>query len=458
MPIEHVPDSGITYYLIAFDRNGVERADDPDGGILSHSLLSSVSQTPPTDIFLFSHGWKGDLAAAREQYNNWTKAMTTCPRDILRIREASGDFRPLLIGLHWPSLPFGDEEFGSGAAAYDVAALPTLNELVERYADRIADTPAARQAITAIFEAALEDNEPSRLPEHVVAAYCTLNRESGLDARMEGAEPGMDREAFSPELAYQNARASADQDPVSFGGFRLSGLLAPLQQLSFWKMKDRARAFGESGGHALLAKLQDAAPLTRIHLMGHSFGCIVASAIVAGRPGQPFRPIDTLFLVQGAMSLWSFCSSIEQAGGVPGYFRSVLQDKRVAGVTITTQSEYDTAVGRFYPLGAGVACQASYAAAELPKYGAIGAFGIQGPDTGAELLEMRPANGEYAFKCGGVFNIDSSRYIRNGSGASGAHSDIAHPEVAHAFWQAILLAVRSPTKNPEPRACETTVA
>ena len=29
-------------------------------------------------------------------------------------------------------------------------------------------------------------------------------------------------------------------------------------------------------------------------------------------------------------------------------------------------------------------------------------------------------------------------YIRNGGGASGAHSDIAHPEVAHAYWEAII--------------------
>ena len=27
---------------------------------------------------------------------------------------------------------------------------------------------------------------------------------------------------------------------------------------------------------------------------------------------------------------------------------------------------------------------------------------------------------------------------KNGGGASGAHSDIAHPEVAHAFWAAAL--------------------
>ena len=40
---------------------------------------------------------------------------------------------------------------------------------------------------------------------------------------------------------------------------KLKGLVvAPLQQLSFWKMKDRARAIGESGAHALLVRLMKA--------------------------------------------------------------------------------------------------------------------------------------------------------------------------------------------------------
>ena len=37
-----------------------------------------------------------------------------------------------------------------------------------------------------------------------------------------------------------------------------------------------------------------------------------------------------------------------------------------------------------------------------------------------------------------VYNLESSRYIREGGGLSGAHNDIARPEVAHAVWQAAL--------------------
>jgi hypothetical protein len=51
---------------------------------------------------------------------------------------------------------------------------------------------------------------------------------------------------------------------------------------------------------------------------------------------------------------------------------------------------------------------------------------------------MLPLAQSYGFQAGQTYNINSNDVIRNGSGASGAHSDIDHPEVAHAFWEAIV--------------------
>ena len=46
----------------------------------------------------------------------------------------------------------------------------------------------------------------------------------------------------------------------------------------------------------------------------------------------------------------------------------------------------------------------------------------------------------YEFERGRVYNLDGSRYIAEmQSLGSGAHNDIAHPEVAHAMWSAVLL-------------------
>jgi hypothetical protein len=320
--------------------------------------------------------------------------------------------------------------------SFDESGNP-VEALIEQAAERIADTPAARAALRTIFTAAGEDIAPSTLPPEVRMAYEVLDREAALGDEGVAAAPGADREPFDPELYYR----AAQQDPISFGAFGTGGILSLLQQLSFWKMKDRARQFGETGGFELLTALQQAVPEernVRFHLMGHSFGCIVMSATLGGPGGRGalVRRVDSVALVQGALSLWSFCSAIPMTPGLAGYFASVVADHKVAGPLLTTQSEFDTAVGELYPCAAGVARQVVFAPSELPKYGAVGAFGIRGPGPDVLDLEMLPASGTYKFAPGKIYNLESSRYIREGGGLSGAHSDIAHAEVAHAVWQA----------------------
>src|SRR5207244_492498 len=45
MPIEHLPESGLTYYLVAFDKNGRERADDPDG-LMGQRVTGVLAREP----------------------------------------------------------------------------------------------------------------------------------------------------------------------------------------------------------------------------------------------------------------------------------------------------------------------------------------------------------------------------------------------------------------------------
>jgi hypothetical protein len=114
----------------------------------------------------------------------------------------------------------------------------------------------------------------------------------------------------------------------------------------------------------------------------------------------------------------------------------VLQRKVVKGPIITTQSKFDTAVGVLYPAAVGLVRDADFGV-ELPKYGAVGAFGIQGTSVAA-ARDMLETTGDYAFEPGKIYNLESSTFIAKGGGASGAHSDIDGPQVAHAMWQAAL--------------------
>ena len=126
------------------------------------------------------------------------------------------------------------------------------------------------------------------------------------------------------------------------------------------------------------------------------------------------------------------------APGSPGYFHDIVKSKKVKGPFLTTRSRFDTAVGRLYPIAAGIARQVDFAPGEFPTYGGVGAFGARGLATGVEDGPMLAANGKYTFKPGTIFNLESSQFIAKGGGASGAHSDIDGPEVAHALWQAAL--------------------
>jgi hypothetical protein len=222
-------------------------------------------------------------------------------------------------------------------------------------------------------------------------------------------------------------------------------LLAPLRQLSFWKMKKRARICGETRGHRLIAAIREAGgDDIRIHLMGHSFGCIVVSSMLRGvDPAHPLR-VSSAFLVQGALSLWSFATQLPTGESTTGWFRPVLDRHRITGPLVVTTSRFDRAVGSLYPLAAGAAGQIAYdpLAVELPTYGALGAFGARGSGVNPELraLALGDVTSDHALAPGYIYNVNGDAVIRTGGGLSGAHSDIAHSELGHLFWNAVLAA------------------
>jgi hypothetical protein len=437
--------------VIAFDADGNERDES------SQKVLDVLSSESITDVFIFSHGWLSDFPAAQKQYDKWTEKMAAQEKDIQQMRKVQPGFRPLLIGLHWPSLPWGDEELESAI----VNSKPSTPFLIEKkFSECIADTPKAKEALRKIGEVVIkEDINSFELPLEVEDAYAQLNEEASLGNEGEGAEPGSDREPPNFQLMYKNAIEYAQEE--TSGSFDISkfaknaknALLAPLRATSFWCMKARACSVGESGGSQLLEKLQKTAPPTvRFHLMGHSFGCIVVSAMLASPKARSalVRPVHSLALVQGALSLWSYCARIPVVPGEsrPGYFHSLVANCKVTGPIITTHSEHDTAVRKWYPLAAGAARQYDYAP-HLPRYGGIGYWGIMGEDLNPVEMYMRPFDATYQFEQGKIYNLNSSNVIKGKtklfqlgpfvlSDLGGAHNEIAKREVAHAVWSAAL--------------------
>ncbi len=423
------------YTLVVYDENGNEQHDQ-HGDLGSAKAVNRMQQEASTDVFLMSHGWHGDVPSALDQYNRWTDAMLANGDDLTRLSTLRPGFKPFLLGVHWPSLPWGDEH-AIASFALDPAA--SAFDPVADYAKRLGDTPQIRAAVQRVFSAIGAATNSASMPPELEQAYLDLDKAVGLGATGVGGSPGDDREPFNPKAVLAAARNSHGRG-ASFGAFSLGGLLEPLRVLSFWKMKDRARTIGEGAGFNLLHTLQQAAGgNVRFHLMGHSFGCILVSAILAGpRPGTiPNAPVQSLVLVEGAFSLWAYALTIPPAPGVTGYFNQVVSSKRVTGPIVAVKSAFDRAVGIFYPLAAAPAQQVSFDM-QLPLFGGVGTFGLQGLEH-KDLTTMLPTSAQYGFQSGQVYNIESSNIIKDVSNAiAGAHSDISHPEVGHVIWQAAM--------------------
>jgi len=448
---QKVIGTSLEYYLISFDKNGNE-CRPKEGRLISEEILAVLSKEPITDVFLMSHGWLGDVTDAKNQYQRWIAAMAKNQADIQKMQQVRPGFNPLLIGLHWPSKPWGDENLDA-PASYDTTEDSQVNDLIEEYAHQVSDTEATREALRIVFSAGIDyDTPPESLPPELFQAYQVLIQEASLSSEDEDIKEWNENEPLDldPESVYQASLIEETAD-VSFGiGESIASawdkFLKVPRLLSYWKMKNRARQIGQTSGFDLLKKLQQTAnDHVRFHLMGHSFGTIVVSATIAGTRSNNklVRPVNSLALIQGAVSLWSYSAKVPDRNNLAGYFYPIITEKRVAGPIITTQSQYDTAVGKAYLIAGNIGLQMGQdidfapTSVSYPSVGGIGTYGIQGEGLDITNLDMLTVEKSYSFQPGKIYNLNSDKFIKDGN--KDAHSAIDKPEVAHAVWSAALV-------------------
>lgn len=451
MPIVSVPSSAsdkntTTYYLIAFDKSGKEISGQE--GLTSEKALSALSEEPFTDVFLMSHGWQSDVPSAKKQYDEWISAMAES-EDAQKIRASRPNFKPLMIGLHWPSKPYGNEDLNASFSLD--AAEPQTDAMIESYAAEVSDTQATREAFRDIIAS---ENK-------LHAAYQTLLQEAYASDAADHSAAWEQSESLLGSSQLSSASDNIGEsdvnfsDDASFGlGDSLGSIMPGLKNIvltvprlaSYWKMKNLARIIGETSGFDLLKKLQQKAhENVRFHLMGHSFGTIFVSSMLRGpeKDSQLLRPVNSLSLVQGAVSLWSYCPKVPKRENLEGYFYPVLQQKKVDGPIITTLSRHDFVVKRMYPIaswmgrvgGTDIDFDVNFGGAAYPELGGIGTYGIQGDGLlEVEDILMKPTGKAYRFKSGVIYNLNSDEFIENGG--RDAHGAFAKPEVAHAIWSA----------------------
>ncbi|GAA1912656.1 hypothetical protein GCM10009775_01540 [Microbacterium aoyamense] len=447
MSLRRIPGRNQQYHLITYDKKGDE-VRDADGTSATETALADLTApgADVTDVFIISHGWQGDYDDAISQYDRWIGAADP---------DGAGDgIRPFIIGVHWPSKAWSDRELKSGPSGLlsggtDAASdAITVDEAVDEYATQLADdSTESRAALTTILsyaarvDADQDAEEGDELPSEVADAYRVIAERVGAAGDGDEALLGG---GWNPDAVF--AASTTDEGSgglLGEGWFRKlrEAVLTPLRQLTFWHGKNQAREFGERGGAQLVRAIMTASP-ARVHLIGHSFGTIVVAAAVRGpgkTPTPPPRPVSSLFLVQGAVSLWAFAPvAPHRFGGGRGYFADVATPAFVSGPIVVTRSKWDYAVGKFYPLAVKLASQ--YLLDDYPKFGGIGTFGAQGVPGAIELEALAPdsRSNDIDFLPGTLYNVDARKIIDELQGAAGAHNDLAHDELVWLAWSAAL--------------------
>jgi hypothetical protein len=85
------------WFMNPFDERGVCTAPQTFA-----SLQSTAKTGGFTDLLLFSHGWNNDWADACDAYRRFIKQFAQL-RPSFGV-EPGEDYRPLLVGVFWPSI------------------------------------------------------------------------------------------------------------------------------------------------------------------------------------------------------------------------------------------------------------------------------------------------------------------------------------------------------------------
>lgn len=421
---------------LSFDESGQLTAADGD------QFVREVADAGITELFVLAHGWDTDRESAELLY----RAMFPL------VAEAAHKAMPGstlgFLGVHWPSLWFPDPPPDAAArtatAGQPGAADATLSgqEMAQTLAESLSD-PASQQAVhrmgqlvdAGVAGAGTEADaaQQARLAEFHGLVQTLLPggpqpvEDSGETSLLQSLDPRRDYARMVDILGGAAPAGSAQGLGDQFSKV-WEGAKHVLRTLSYYQMKGRAGTVGEKGLGPLVEQLGARCPGIRVHLIGHSFGARLVAFALRGTSSAAASPVASLSLIQGAFSHWAFTR--RTPFGEPGALNDVAD--RVHGPLVATFSEYDWAVGRWYPRASALAQEdAEHAEPVSLRWGAMGADGFQGvePVTGLFLL---PEGQPYALSSGCFYQVDGASVIADTSESSfsGAHSDIEHAEVA----------------------------
>ncbi len=434
--------AGIPYVAARFDKSGAA---------LNENEVTVPAGT--TDIIVAAHGWNNDEVSAETLYRELFTNFAAVAPDVLQAKKLA------IVGVIWPSKQFNNVvaaasvEQGSGAAGLrtnTAAADETLRQLLDGLGEMFGAASASKIKQAKDLIAKLEGDPTAReqfvdllrsLPDKSAASD---EDNSKLFFKMNGADMleklkmqtpivsagagGGGGGASLPHLATNPGGGGAAGLGDLFSGIK-SGAMRLGNYLTYYEMKNRAGTVGKKGVGPMVDRL--AAKVQRVHLVGHSFGGrVVAAAAMASTTDK----LQTLSLLQTAFSHNGFSKSMS------GFFRDVVEKRRVKGPILVTFTPNDRAVGLAYPTASRLSGTVASAFGDKnDKFGGLGRNGAQQMQPGevAETpKEMLAVNGQYAWQPGKFHNLESSKFIVDPKGGD-AHCFVTGKEVAWAISRAI---------------------
>ncbi len=412
--------AGFPYAAVRFDRNGAPV--DLSDVVAARQM---VRDGKITDVLVLVQGWNNNMQVAGGLYDQ----LLTAARSLV-----DGELAGLLagrrfgvVGLFWPSMRYTDAALIPGGAASNDPSIdfgPALDQALEVFDDPASPLHPALLKLKANL--AVVDDKGSLQREFLTAVRAQLPLSTSSDDRIDDRDLE-DWDVVKERLSVNVLAMTSDETRAASGLF--SGAIQAIRNLlnvsTYYEMKNRAGLIGESGALGLLKDLKAENGALRVHLIGHSFGGRLISAMARGPDGEAVLPVDSLHLLQAAFSHYGF--GVAAPPAPKGYFRAVVEQLRVRGPILITHTKHDLAVGLAYVVASTLANQnASSFGGPDDLYGAIGSNGAL--NAGAETLELTPTTPLH-FERGKIYNLHAD-FIKD-------HGDVGQLGVMRAVLSGI---------------------
>jgi hypothetical protein len=390
--IELAAGGEMPWYMMPFDRDGF-----CTGPETRKHLIAAVAESAFTDIYLFSHGWNNDWKNATNLYQSFIDGYSK----LRAAHELSlpDDYRPLLVGVFWPSTILLTEREQAPQILAD--GEPNEDAIVEEQA-RVAELASALDATqrSRFYEltqrAELSRDEAEELATLLQPVYGRADDE--LPTRAPPTPTNIVNGWMAASMArptvtkktFGAATRTSPGSPQTAGpwGDALKRLLPRdvIRLATVYQMKDRAGRVGAAGVRALLEDLLAENETTRLHLLGHSYGAKVLLSALATASLKPGRTAHSMLLLQPAVSHLCFAHKLPDSTAAGGYHGV---PERVARPIFATYSAHDFPLHDVFHLALWRSAdegEASIAASDGRPPNIYAALGGYGPRAAGEAL------------------------------------------------------------------------